>query len=356
MNRAGLNGERAGAMCGSQMIQAAPAPVARCSPEASRFAAPPVQADAAGRVRRVGVEVEFAGLTAGAAARALRSALGGAVETLDPHAFRVRGTKLGDLAVELDLRYAHPGRRDPTLPIRPGRHLASALGWLLHGIVPRELITGPLPLPRLADIDLAVAALRAAGARGRGASLWGSFGLHLNVELPRLDAATLVSYLKAYLLLEPALRRAVARRRWRPFLAAPFPTAYARQVADLDYWPDLATLADDYLAANPTRNRGLDLLPVLLHLDEARVRAVLPHAKIGARPVLHHRLPQAYVSEPGWSVAGDWNRWVAVERLAADLGQLAALARTFLDFHGSPSAWAALVGPRLVSPALEVPA
>ena len=28
----------------------------------------------------------------------------------------------------------------------------------------------------------------------------------------------------------------------------------------------------------------------------------LPHEKIGSRPVLHYRLPQAHVSEPGWSI------------------------------------------------------
>jgi Putative amidoligase enzyme len=93
------------------------------------------------------------------------------------------------------------------------------------------------------------------------------------------------------------------------------------------YRPDLAGLASDYLAANPTRDRGLDLLPVLLHLDPARVRARLPREKVGARPALHYRLPRARVGEPGWGIAPAWAGWAAVERLAGDPDRLAALGR-----------------------------
>ena len=60
------------------------------------------------------------------------------------------------------------------------------------------------------------------------------------------------------------------------FLPAAYPTDYVRRVIAPDYEPDLMTFAEDYLAANPTRDRSLDLLPILLHVDEARVRARLP--------------------------------------------------------------------------------
>ena len=52
--------------------------------------------------------------------------------------------------------------------------------------------------------------------------------------------------------------------------ADPFPIEYARLLAAPDYWPDIPSLIDDYLAFNPTRNRDLDMLPLLLHFDEAR--------------------------------------------------------------------------------------
>jgi hypothetical protein len=314
---------------------------------------PPSFLDPRGATRRVGVEVEFTGLGARAAALALAAGLGGAeVEEEDPHAFRVRGTRLGDLAVELDLRHAHPRAHADTLPLRLGLRAAAWLGSALGPFVPRELVTAPLPAARLAEVDGAVDVLRRAGARGRGTTWLGSLGLHLNVDPPGLDAGTLAASLKAFLLLEPRLRREAVgdAPRWRPaFLPAPFPAGYVRLVVAPGYRPDLAGLASDYLAANPTRDRALDLLPVLLHLDPARVRALLPREKIGARPALHYRLPRARVGEPGWGVAPAWNGWAAVERLAGDPDRLAALARARLGPEGREEARSRRTGGRPVA-------
>lgn len=293
---------------------------------------------AAGALRRVGVEIEFTGISVRDAARALGRWLGREPVEEDPHAYLVPSERLGDLLIELDVRHVHAQRRDPTLPWQPGPRSATVLGWALSRVVPRELVTGPLGVEQLGEVDAAIAVLRAAGATGRGATAFGSLGLHFNVDPPRTDARTLAAFLKALLLLEPELRRGSAgggSESW-PYLPAPYPRAYARRVVAPDYWPDLATFADDYLAANPTRDRSLDLLPVLLHLDPERVRARLPHEKIGNRPVLHYRLPQARVGEPGWGLSADWNRWVAVERLAADPERLHALGRADGQLAGRP--------------------
>jgi hypothetical protein len=297
---------------------------------AAAFTILPSPLDVLGRLRAVGVEVEFMGLPVRAAAEALARALGGTLVEEDPHAFAVQGTRLGDLAVELDIRYAHR-RAASGLPIRLGARPAAWLGHGLSRVVPRELITGPLPPARLAEVDGAVAALRDAGAVGHGGAWFGSLGLHFNLDPPGLAVHQLLPILRAYLLLEPWLRRAVRRRSaWPAHLARAFPQPYARRVLAPDYRPDLDGLVTDYLAANPTRDRGLDLLPILAHLDGQRVRARLPHAKIGRRPVLHYRLPQAFVGDPGWSIARDWNRWVAVEELAADPDRLARAAQAYL--------------------------
>jgi hypothetical protein len=293
--------------------------------------------------RRIGVEVEFTGLSARAAAQALSAGLGGTVTEEDPHAFLVRATRLGDLTVELDIRYAHPQRAyGTTLPLRLGPRTAAWLGSALSGIVPHELITAPLTLDRLSGVDQAIHVLSRAGATGHGTTRFGSLGLHFNIDLPDLSAGTLTATLKAFLLLEPWLRHETSRAEpYRPpFLPAPYPADYVRRVVAPDYQPDLATFAEDYLTANPTRDRGLDLLPILLHLDEGRVRARLPREKIGARPVLHYRLPQAHVGEPGWSIAPDWNRWVAVERLAEDRDRLMALGWAYQGFGGTEETWA----------------
>lgn len=266
-------------------------------------------------------------------AQALAAGVRGEVVAEDAHAFAVRGSALGDLAVELDLRYAHPQRHGMTLPVRIGPKAAAGLGWLLSGAVPRELIVPPLPVDRLAEVDRLLGLLRGVGAKGRGATLFGSLGLHFNIDAPAADLPRITAVMLAFGLMESRLRREIARgqRRLERHLPPPYPPAFLHRIAAPGYRPDQAGLIDDYLAANPTRDRGMDLLPLLLSLDPERVRACLPYEKIAPRPVFHYRLPQAHPGDPGWSIAADWNRWVEVERLAADGERLAAAARAWRD-------------------------
>ncbi len=287
-----------------------------------------------GSLRRVGVEIEFLGPTARAAAQVLADDLGGTCEAEDPHAFKVTGTRLGDLLIETDLRHVHPNRH-PELGLRLGRKVAAWLGTVAAPFVPRELITAPIPTARLPEMDTVVQSLRAAGAYGRGAVLWDSLGLHFNVDPPRLDAATVTAFLKAFLLVSDRLRQEIACGSLRRAFVLPpdYSQDYKRRVLDPGYWPDLPQLTTDYLAANPTRKRALDLLPLLAHFDEERVRSVLPHEKIGSRPVFHYRLPQAYLSDPTWSIMPDWERWLSVERLAMNPDQFAELGLVALGRH-----------------------
>lgn len=311
----------------------------RGSERRADFADPPIRENAAGRLRTVGVEVEFGALSARQAATALAAGLGGSVIEEDAHALIVEATALGDLMVEIDTRYAHPQRHPGTRWGRLGRAGAARLGAASQRFVPRELVTRPMPLDRLALVDRAVEVLRLAGARETGPA---AFGLHFNPEPPRLDPETIAAILKAFMLLNDWLRRESRPRRLahRLGFGRRYPPAYMRRVVAPDYWPDLDDLMDDYLAANPTRDRDLDLLPLFLHFDERRVRARLPGEKIGKRAVLHYRLPTARVSQPGWSIAPDWNRWVAVERLAADRSRLEKLAAAYRAAATKPPGWA----------------
>jgi hypothetical protein len=319
--------------------------------DSSMFDRPPSTRTADGLPRRVGVEVEFMGPGVREAARALAAGLGGIMIEEDPHAVTVRGTRLGDLTVELDLRHAHPQRHGRTLPIRLGQRSAALLGFVLGGVVPRELITAPLPLDRLDEVDGAIAMLRHGGATGRGAvrpgsSQLGSLGLHFNVDVPELTIETILAHLRAFMLLDPWLRTtSFATRNERVTAPPDFPEGYTRLVLSPDYRPDLADFSDDYLAANPTRDRALDLLPLLLHLDGPRVRRRLPREKISARAVFHYRLPQAHVGDAGWSIAPDWNRWTVVERLAADHERLSELSLAWLLFKGEAGAGAWIARP-----------
>ncbi len=306
------------------------------------FALPPVLHNEKGQVRTVGVEIEFVGPSAEKTVQALQKDLGGRLIEEDPHAFALKESVIGDLTVELDSRILHPGKRNPgsVLP-----KIAALFGFAASYLVPCELVTAPTPIDHLQDLDRILGILRKLGAKGTQDAPFYAFGLHFNPEIPRQDAETLTAFMKSFVLLNPWLRREVSPDRTRDLLgfADPFPATYVRRIVSPDYWPDMAGFIDDYLAANPTRNRDLDLLPLLHHFDEGRVRAVLPNEKINGRPTFHYRLPDARVSDPGWSIAPEWNRWVVVERLAADREKLDAVGSAYLAFEGEDKSWANVV-------------
>jgi hypothetical protein len=310
-------------------------------PQSIKFALPPSVTNAQGRTRTVGVEVEFAGPSAEETIHALHEKLGGQVIELDPHAFRLDGSAIGDITVELDSRMLHPGKQEGgSLTVIP--KIAAWFGFAASFLVPCELVTAPIAIDRLHEVDQVLSSLRALGAKGTQDAAFYAFGLHFNPEIPRQDSETAVAFLKSFVLLNPWLRREVAPDTTRDLLgfAGPFPVDYVRKLSHPDYWPAMDRFIDDYLTANPTRNRDLDLLPLLLHFDERRVRAVLPNEKIKARPTFHYRLPDARVSDPGWSIAPDWNRWIAVERLASDRNQLDQVSAAYLAYQGQGKSWA----------------
>jgi len=317
------------------------AQLASLAPTPDDFHRPPLTTNAEGRRRTVGVEIEYAGLTAEASARLLAEAFGGAIVEEDAHSFAVRGSELGDISIALDSQYLHPGKYAPLLG-SAGVTLASWIGSAASYIIPCELVTGPVPIDALHRVDEAIDVLRRAGGRGTQDGALYAFGLHFNPEVPRLEAETVAAILKAFVLLNAWLRREVAPDATRSLLgfADPFPEAYVDRLVDPAYWPDLATFIDDYLVSNPTRNRDLDALPLLAFLDEDRVRAALPNEKIRPRPTFHYRLPDARLSDPGWSIAPDWNRWVAVERLAAERERLDVLGEAYRAFEGEAKSWA----------------
>lgn len=307
--------------------------------------APPMTDAPTGQPRGVGVELEFGHLDALHAAAVVARALGpGARMTEeDPHRFRIEPPAdspwRGSFRVELDTRWAHPDHLrhyageltdefDADLP----RRAAALLGDVAGLVMPVEVVAPPVGWPDLGALLPIIAALRAAGATGTEHSAFAGFGMHLNVEAAALDAAHLVSVLRAYLLLAPRLRREsrIAPIRRVQSYIDPFSVDYARHLLDPDHAPDLDRLIEDHIRFNPTRNMELDMLPLFAHLDRARVRRLLPGEKISARPAFHWRLPDCRIDEPGWRPLDAWARWVAVERLAADQREIRVLSRTFL--------------------------
>jgi len=278
-----------------------------------------------GRVRRVGVELEFAGVALDEAVAAVCDLYGGTRVAHSRFAQAVEGTRLGDFRVEIDSKPLLAGKQHQMLAslgvedARAHDLLDNVLQWLARMWIPCEIVAPPIPYTELPLLEDLRAELCAREARGTRASVLYGFSFQLNVEVPATDVETLLAHLQSFLLLYDWLAAVVDVDRTRklgPFIQ-PFPEFYRRQVIDPTYQPDLDELIDDYLVANPTRNRPLDMLPVFATLRPEKVAALARNAdKVKARPAFHYRLPNSLVDDPAWSIALEWNRWCEVDRLA----------------------------------------
>jgi hypothetical protein len=286
--------------------------------------------------RRIGVELEFGGVSPEMTASIIETEWGGCVTPDGPNRFRVDDTALGRIVVELDAQLVlnpwidqKEARRVVPEKVleqsvkaeETAREFIGAVGEL---VVPTEIVFPPIARRRLREIDDFIPKLREAGAFGSRSGVLYGFGLQLNPEVLSTDVSHLVAVLRAYVMASPWLREQVSpdlTRRILPF-TRPFPEDYVRLLVSAEYDPDLGRFIDDYLEYNPTRNRELDLLPLLAHLEEARVRAALPDAKINSRPTWHYRLPESDLETPGWSVENEWLRFRRIEKLALDAGRL----------------------------------
>ena len=303
------------------------------------FHTPPRIHNRAGRVRGAGFEFEYAGLDLHQSAQVVRQVYGGEHEVLSTFEHRVR-TDLGDFQIEIDTSVLKDRKYEKLLRavgLEPEQMdttwLENALLGTFSTVVPVEIGTPPLPITELDALDELRAKLHEAKARGTRASILYAFGLHINPELPDNDPGEILDFLRAFLLLYPWMKQRAEvdiSRRISPYINA-FPAEYVRLVLREDYPREREPLIDDYLAHNPTRNRPLDLLPVLAHLDEARVmeRVEDPHL-VKPRPAYHYRLPNCMIDEDDWTVAREWNTWVAVERLAGERWRLAEMSADYL--------------------------
>lgn len=307
---------------------------------AQTFHLPPRLHNARGDVRKAGFELEYAGVDLEQSARVVIGVFGG-IQTVDSTFTRSVQTGLGRFGVEIDTRllkdktYEAPLRAVGIDPATTDlQWLEDALLGTFSTLVPIEIATPPIPIDQLQPLDILRQRLADAKARGTRASILYAFGMHINPEIPSDDPADLLDVLRAFLLLHPWIKEKAEvdiTRRISPYIN-PFPDAYARLVLRDDYRVTRERLIDDYLAYNPTRNRALDLLPVLAHLDADRVRArVDDPLLVKPRPAFHYRLPNCMIDEADWSLAREWNLWVLVERVAADRELLAHMSRTFLE-------------------------
>ncbi|HEX6242197.1 MAG TPA: amidoligase family protein, partial [Polyangiales bacterium] len=311
------------------------------------YSAPPRERNAQGELRRVGLELELAGLTVQAALDLIQQCFGGTPDASQRTHGTVADTSFGTFKVEFDMGALQ--KRSYLRPLeligiesdsRTAQIVEDKLLQVASEVVPVEVITPPIPWNRLHELDPLWEKLRGAGAEDTYGSVFYAFGLHLNPEVPDRDPATLLAFLRAYLLLEDWVIESSnmdISRRIAPFVR-PFPEPYRRKVLAPSYAPaDGAQLVDDYLEGNPTRNRGLDLLPLFVELFGRSLLSRVEEAElVKPRPTFHYRLPNCELAAPGWSPRADWNRWVAIERLAQEPALLAELSHAYLDTFDLP--------------------
>lgn len=317
--------------------------------EASRFATPPVSKTPGGALRRVGVEIEYAGVPIEQAAEAIAKLLDARIDASNPFCLLLESEALGEFRLEVDARVLKERRYLEYLKDLGVDASASELrGWLegavrsaVSVLVPHELVTPPLPLDALPVVEELRETLRAVEARGTGDSVLYGFGLHLNPELPSHEADDLIAHLRAFVLLREWIIEHSGldwSRRLGPHVR-PWPEAWIKPLMEPDYAPTRGELAEDYVRLVGSRNHELDMLPALVHLegDELREQVDEPELVQG-RPTFHFRLPDCQIGDPGWRVADAWNAWVEVERLAADKERLQTLIE---DWRKTQTRWLA---------------
>lgn len=294
-----------------------------------------------GGQRRIGVEIEMAGVPLDAMARAVHAEFGGHIERAGAFVTYVCDTEFGDFTVELDARVLKDQRYRQHLQ-RLGIELddqdSAALDkWLADAagrLVPHEIVAPPVPITILPRLDRVRAGLQQQGAQGTQSSLLYAFGLQLNIEAHSLKPGWLTAVLQAFVLLYEALVKAGnidLARQLSPYIK-PFPGSYVRHLLQPGYRPGMRELMDDYLEHNPTRNRPLDMLPLFAEADRERVMAApVEHELIKPRPALHYRLPNCEIDDPAWTLARPFNAWAEVEYLAADPDRLENTRKEYLS-------------------------
>lgn len=287
-----------------------------------------------GAPRRTGVEVEFSGLDVDETCKVLTGVLGGEISGEEPFLRDVSGTEIGGIKVELDT----PAREAGSVEIvRKGLDVAAA-------VVPVEVITEPLDMAQLRRFNEVIPALQRAGASGTRAGVFLGFGVHLNPEVVAPSHPHTLKTIVAFGLLEDYLRKAEhldMTRRALPFVK-PWPDPFVTELleADLTEIGDLFPIAKRHI---DTRNHGLDLLPLLRHIDEDRYAQAFPGVKSGARPTFHFRLPDCRIDEPSWDLSQSWALWHLVESVAVNDAAMNDLGKVWLErrkdlIHGT--SWA----------------
>lgn len=307
------------------------------------FLQPPWTQTEKGETRRVGFEIEFGGLGLEEVAQIIVQLHGGSIQRVHTFSYRIVDTRFGDFVVESDSRFLSQKKYDQYLikmGLAPDSVLTDNVEKFLEkfagSLLPFEIAMPPIAMDRLQAAEQIREALYRHSALGVSSSLFAAFGMQINAEVPNFKVETILSYLRAFFLLydwlveesEIAIARKIA-----PYIH-PFMNEYVSHVLRPSYRPDLDQLMRDYLRTNSTRNRPLDLLPLFAYLNKDLVfRYPVERDLIKPRPTFHYRLPNSEIDRPDWSFAKEWNKWIQIEKLAADPVRIEKMSQDYMRIH-----------------------
>lgn len=297
-------------------------------PKKPTFPALPIETTTKDDERLCGIEIEFAGPTELETGNLIANEFGGAVSDGGDHSVTVRGTRFGDIEVELDIGL----RKREDLPF-----LNQGLD-AMRGLIPVEVVTPPLSRAQLEDFNTICTRLRQIGAMGSRSGVLLGFGVHVNPEVVAPEHRFTLDTITAYAMLEPWLReneQVDTTRRVMPFIGA-WPNDLISDLANNDYdsLADLMRMAATHIKS---RNLSLDLLPLFKHAEPDLFASAFDiDDKTAARPTFHFRLPDSRIDEADWTLRQPWQLWRQVELVAANDTLLAAL-RDAWKIHDS--AW-----------------
>jgi hypothetical protein len=284
-----------------------------------------------GNIRSVGFELEFAELPIEKAVASIQKLFGGDLHKTHQFYQKVKDSEIGDFTIKFDTRlltqksyrkvFEKLGIDIQSIEI-DDKKMADILENVLESIsadfVPYEIVTPPVPMDKLHILEKLRAELFKSKAKGTRASMFYAFATHINPELPEISLNYIIKYERAFFLLLPWLHKKMEidfSRKVPPFIN-PFPEAYIDKVLHPEYNPTLELFVKDYHQHNPSRNRPLDLYPVLGHLNASIIENLEGIGNVKTRPTLHYRLPNSLIDEPEWSLAHEWNLWVKIEKMA----------------------------------------
>ena len=182
------------------------------------FKLPPLLYNEEGSLRKVGFELEFSNVGIAESVGIIKELYGGEVQEESRFTHKVVGTTLGDFNVEFDLTLLTEKSYKKVFDkfnirledIKVGQTtLEEGVETVLEGIVgklfPYEIAAPPVPLTQLDQLEKLREALYRNHAQGTESFPTNAFGTHINVEIPNSRPETLLSYVKAFLILYPWL-------------------------------------------------------------------------------------------------------------------------------------------------------